>query len=83
MGERNKTRDDEAMMAGSHKFESDVVCPSALLDRALEIARKRRQILVEMRAAIQRADKEAVFSLAKKLTGLNDETCSRTDSRFN
>jgi hypothetical protein len=83
-------------MADSHKFEnelgkrsesdvapSDVICAPGLVNRALEIARKRRRILDEMRAAIQRVDKEAVFALARRLTGLNDETCSRTDSRFN
>ena len=61
----------------------DVTCAPVMLDRVLEISRKRRAILSEMRTAIQRADKEAVFALAKKLTGLSDETGSGTNSRFN
>jgi hypothetical protein len=49
------------------------------VDKVIEIASKRRRILSEMRTAVQVADKEAVFNLAKKLTGLSDETGYRTD----
>jgi hypothetical protein len=46
-------------------------------------ARKRREILEQMRKAIEAGDKESVLRLAKKLTGLNDEECHRTNSRVN
>ncbi len=54
-----------------------------LVDKILEIARKRREILEQMRRAIEAGDKESVLWLAKKLTGLNDEECHRIDSRLN
>lgn len=54
-----------------------------LVDKLLEIAQKRREILEQMRRAIEASDKETVLWLAKKLTGLNDEECHRTDSRLN
>ena len=44
-----------------------------LADKLLDIAQKRREILVEMRLAVQAEDKDAVFLLARKLTGLGDE----------
>lgn len=56
---------------------------SQLIDKALEIARKRRRILAEMRDAIRANDKDLVFGLARKLTGLSDEECHRTNSRIN
>jgi hypothetical protein len=49
------------------------------VDKVMEIANKRRRILSEMRIAVQVGDREAVFNLAKKLTGLGDETGYRTD----
>jgi hypothetical protein len=49
------------------------------VDKVIEIASKRRRILSEMRTAVQVGDREAVFNLAKKLTGLSDETGHRTD----
>jgi hypothetical protein len=56
---------------------------SQLIDKTLEIARKRRRILAEMRDAIRANDKELVFGLARQLTGLSDEECHRTNSRIN
>ena len=53
------------------------------MEKALEIAGKRRRILAEMRRAVKAGDKEAVFTLARKLTGLSDEKRHRTDSRLN
>jgi hypothetical protein len=56
---------------------------SHLIDKALEIARERRKILAQMRDAIRANDKELVFCLARKLTGLSDEKCPRTNPRIN
>jgi hypothetical protein len=36
-----------------------------------------------MRDAIRANDRELVFELARKLTGLNDEECHRTNTRIN
>jgi hypothetical protein len=56
---------------------------SQIIEKALEISRKRRGYLEEMRQAIQAGDKDSVFALARKLTGLSDEKCHRTDTRLN
>jgi len=56
---------------------------SQIVVKALEIARKRRTILEQMREAIRTNDRELVFELARKLTGLSDEERSRIDSRIN
>jgi hypothetical protein len=56
---------------------------SQIIDRALEISRKRRGYLDAMRKAISSGDKDSVFELAKKLTGVADEESHRTDSRLN
>jgi hypothetical protein len=56
---------------------------SQLMDRALEIARERRKILAQMRDAIRANDKDLVFSLARKLTGLSNEECPRTNPGVN
>ena len=53
------------------------------IEKALEIARKRREILLRMREAIHANDRDLVFELARTLTGLADEECRRTDSRIN
>jgi hypothetical protein len=50
-----------------------------ILERALEISRKRRGYLKSMREAVRAGDKETVFDLAKKLTGLSDEERHRTN----
>jgi hypothetical protein len=54
-----------------------------VIEKVLEIGKKRRAILSQMREAIRLNDREAVFQLACKLTGLSDEECNRTDPRFN
>ena len=54
-----------------------------LVEKALEIARKRRDLLEQMRHAIQAGDKDAVVKLATKLIGMTDEECNRIDSRLN
>lgn len=54
-----------------------------LVERALEIARKRQQILDQMRQAVRMGDKEAVFELACKLTGVTNEERHRTHTRVN
>lgn len=54
-----------------------------LIEKALEIGKKRREILTQMRQAIRSNDREAVFQLACKLTGLSDEERNRTDPRLN
>jgi len=59
------------------------MCNSAILDKAVEIAGKRREVLSDMRRAVQRDDRELVFALAKKLTGLSDETSHRADQSIN
>ena len=54
-----------------------------LIEKALEIARKRRNILAEIHSAIRANDKDGVFELARKLTGLSNEECNRTNPRIN
>lgn len=54
-----------------------------IIERALEVSRKRRGYLDAMRKAIRSDDKDSVFELAKKLTGLSDEERHRTDTRLN
>jgi hypothetical protein len=54
-----------------------------IIEKALEISRTRRGYLEEMRRAIQAGDKDSVFTLACKLTGLSDEERHRTDTRLN
>ena len=56
---------------------------SQLIDKALKIAKKRRRILAQMRDAIRANDRDAVFDLARKLTGLSNEECHRTNPRIN
>ena len=54
-----------------------------IVERALEISRKRRGYLDAIRKAIHSGDKDSVFELAKKLIGLNDEKCHRARTRLN
>jgi hypothetical protein len=54
-----------------------------VIEKVLEIARKRRGYLDAMRKAIHSGDKDSVFELARKLTGLSDEKRHRTDTRLN
>jgi hypothetical protein len=53
-----------------------------LLEKMLEIALKRREILEQMRKAIRAGDREGVVCLARKLTGMTDEECHRIDPRI-
>lgn len=54
-----------------------------MIEKLLEIGKKRRVILSQMREAIRSNNHETVFQLACKLTGLSDEECNRTDPRLN
>jgi hypothetical protein len=54
-----------------------------VIEKVLEISRKRRGYLDEMRLAIRLGDKDSVFNIARKLTGLSDEKSHRTNTRFN
>ncbi len=54
-----------------------------LVNKALEISRKRRRALAELREAVRAGDRDRVFSLAQKLTGVTDEKRHRTDPRVN
>jgi hypothetical protein len=54
-----------------------------MIEKVLEISRKRRGYLDEMRQAIRLGDKDSVFAIARKLTGLSDEKSPRTNSRLN
>ena len=47
--------------------------PRQIIERAVEISRKRRAYLNAMRKAISTGDKDSVFEIARKLTGLTDE----------
>lgn len=53
------------------------------LDLALKISQKRRGYLDAMRKAIRAGDKDAVFELARKLTGLSDEAQYQPQARPN
>jgi hypothetical protein len=55
-----------------------------LVNKALEISRKRRRALAELREAVRAGDRDRVFSLAQKLTGVTDgEKRNPTDPRVN
>jgi hypothetical protein len=56
---------------------------SELMSKLLEIARKRRVVLEQMRQAIEAGDNDSVLVLAKKLTGIDDEQRNRINSRVN
>lgn len=65
--------------SGVISSQSPIPGTCSAVDKVIEIASKRRRILSEMRTAVQVGDREAVFNLAKKLTGLGDETSHRAD----
>jgi hypothetical protein len=71
-----KRRPDAAPNAQSARL------PQQIIERAVEISRKRRAYLNAMRKAIRTGDKDSVFELARKLTGLSDEGRHRTDTRL-
>jgi hypothetical protein len=55
-----------------------------VLDAALEIARRRRDTLAQLRAALEAGNQEQAITLAKELCGLTHEQEShRTDPRVN
>ena len=55
-----------------------------LIEKALEISRQRREVLDAMRKAIYSGDRDSVFELARKLTGLTgNEERNRTNSSIN
>lgn len=54
-----------------------------LVERALEVSQKRRHLLEALRQALLSEDKEKVFALARRLTGLNDEESIRTGQSIN
>ena len=58
----------------SNQSSNAGTCSANTVNTVMRIAAKRRQILSEMRVAIGVGDRETVFNLAKKLTGLSDET---------
>ena len=71
-------------ISASPKTELEGKMHPLIVQRALEISKKRRAYLDAMRRAIQDEDKDSVFELARKLTGLNnDEERHRTDPRIN
>jgi hypothetical protein len=43
---------------------------NSVLEAALEIARSRKQILVELRGALERGDDEQALQIARRLAGL-------------
>ncbi len=56
---------------------------SSLIEKALEISEKRRNILSRLREALLAKDQKAVIDLAHKITGLiDDEECNPTNSRL-
>ena len=54
-----------------------------LVEKALEVSRKRRHALEQLREAVRAGDKDKVFSLAQKLIGVTDEKRDRTNPRVN
>ena len=57
---------------------------SGVLDAALEIARRRRDTLAQLRAALEAGNQEQAITLATELCGLaHDQESHRTNSRIN
>ncbi len=57
---------------------------SQLIEKALEISRKRKRVLEKMREAVRAGDQDRVFSLARKLVGATDaKKRDRTDPHIN
>jgi hypothetical protein len=56
---------------------------AGLIDVAMKISQKRRNILQRMRAALERGDNAEALKFARELCGLHDdETSDRVDSGF-
>ena len=53
-----------------------------IIERALEISRKRRGYLDAMKKAIAAGDKDSVFELARKLTGTKDAAPIDSDTHI-
>lgn len=51
--------------------------PPGLLDVLLEIGKQRQQILVKMKEAVEKGDREAVFHCAEELVGWDRDLKSR------
>lgn len=57
---------------------------TGVLDAALEIARRRRNTLARLRAALEQGDDTEALKLARELCGIDHEQKShRTDTRVN
>ena len=54
-----------------------------LLEAALDISRKRRDILVKLKAALEAGDDIKALELARELCGVDYEKGNRTNSRVN
>lgn len=52
-----------------------------LVDAALEISRRRREVVASMRKALEAGDEKVVLDLAKQICGLQHET--KTSNRAN
>ena len=67
---------------GYPKQEKPAANGEGVLDAALAIAERRREILARLRKAVEANNKAEVFRLAKELVGLKgagDETSDRAD----
>ena len=56
---------------------------NALMGAALEIAQERREILTQLRAALEAGDNLRALDIARKLCGLGDAQSNRTHPRIN
>jgi hypothetical protein len=55
----------------------------AIIEAALAVASKRRDILMRLREALLNNNFPEALNLAKELCGLDEQRCNRTDSRIN
>ena len=53
-----------------------------LIQAALAVAHRRRELLVRLRSALEANEVEKAITLAKELCGLDDQGCDRTDPRL-
>lgn len=61
---------------------------NGLIDTALDISQRRREIFLRLRAAVKRGDKDATFSLAAEYCNVKEipheqEKSNRVDTRIN
>jgi hypothetical protein len=54
-----------------------------VVDAILEVGRQRKEILSQMKAALQSGQEKVVVDLARQLCGLNDEKSDRANTRLN